>query len=147
MTTPSAALRQKRSELFNEDGLKARHRKRPGAKSSSRSTASEAAAMQESLARTQKLLQAELERTANLASALDSDGQLLQETMEDQQTMDVKKAKKALGSLERAQLMEQRILALSIGFFWIVVFYVLWCRLFIRVPFVDRILDLVHGAF
>ena len=121
-------------------------RRRTPKKSSatSNNTASEAAAIQQSLGRTQALLRHELERVSHVASTIESDGKVLQETMQDHKTMDVSKAKKSLTALERAQQNERRVLMLSVGFFWVVLFYVMWCRVLIRIPFLDQILDLLH---
>jgi Sec20 len=110
---------------------------------STASTASEAAAIQQSLNRTQALLKNELERVAHVASTIDDDGKHLQETMQSHQTMNVSSAKKALTSLERAQQREQRILIASIVFFWSVVFYIILWRVLLHLPFFDRILLLI----
>ena len=107
------------------------------------STASEAAAIQQSLNRTQALLKNELERVAHVASTIDDDGKHLQETMQSHQTMNVSSAKKALTSLERAQQREQRILIASIVFFWLVVFYIFLWRVLLHLPFFDRLLLLI----
>jgi ribosomal protein L16 Arg81 hydroxylase len=106
-------------------------------------TVSEAAAIQQSLNRTQLLLKHELERVAHVASTIDDDGKHLQETMHSHQTMNVSSAKKALTSLERAQQREQRILIASLVFFWSVVFYIFLWRVLLHLPFADRILLLI----
>ena len=74
-----------------------------------------------------------------MANAIEDDGKLLEETKELHQTLNVSSAKKALTGLERAQQREHRVLMASIVFFYLVVFYVLWQRILIRVPFVDSI--------
>ena len=142
-STPSAAFRRDRVKLFDDStaGVNRRRRKPTGS-----STANEAAAIQQSLGRTQSLLRSELERVSNVASAIEGDGKLLNKTMDAHETMDVSKAKKALTSLQRAQQREQRILVASILFFWTVVFYILWCRILIRVPYLDRVLVLLNNV-
>ena len=107
------------------------------------STANEAAAIQQSLSRTQQLLHHELERVSHVASAIDSDQKMLKDTMDDLKTMNVSSAKKALTALERAQQRERRILMISVIFFWTVLFYVMWCRILIRIPFLDQLLNLI----
>lgn len=117
-------------------------RRLAGTSISTSGTVSEAAAIQESLKRTQGLLQNELERVDKVGRAIDSDGKLLEESKTDQQSLNVSKAKSALTSLQRAQKREQRVLMLSVAFFWTVVFYVLWCRVLIRIPFLEYVLRL-----
>jgi Sec20 len=101
----------------------------------------EAAGIQRSLERTQLLLKQELERVSHVASTIDQDGKLLDETTTLHQQMNVKGAKKALSSLERAQQRQQRVLRCSLAFFWTVVFYIAWERVLTRLPFVDRVLQ------
>jgi hypothetical protein len=124
-----------RNVLFQSDP--SHHQRR---KNSSNATASEAAAIQQSLSRTQQLLKYELDRVHKVSTAIESDGKMLQDTMHDHQTMNVSSAAKAFTALERAQQFEQRVLMLSIFFFWLCVFYVMWCRVLIRLPFVDIML-------
>lgn len=124
-----------------------RRRRRASASSSNNSTLSEAAAIQQSFGRTQSLLQNELERVAQVSVTIETDGKILEETMNDHKTMNVSKAKSALTALQRAQNHEQRVLLLSIAFFGAVVFYVLWCRVLIRVPFLDTILYWIRNLF
>jgi hypothetical protein len=135
--TPTASFREDRTKLFERNGIKR-------GKGLSSNTASEAANIQKSLHRTQALLKNELERVSQVASAIDDDGKMLQDTMTDQQSLNVSSAKKALTSLQRAQQREQRVLMASIIFFYGVVFYILWCRLLIRIPFADRLLGLLQ---
>jgi hypothetical protein len=135
--TPTASFRGDRTKLFERNGIKR-------GKGLSSNTASEAANIQKSLHRTQALLKNELERVSQVASAIDDDGKMLQDTMTDQQSLNVSSAKKALTSLQRAQQREQRVLMASIIFFYGVVFYILWCRLLIRIPFADRLLGLLQ---
>jgi hypothetical protein len=135
--TPTASFREDRTKLFERNGIKR-------GKGLSSNTASEAANIQKSLHRTQALLKNELERVSKVASAIDDDGKMLQDTMTDQQSLNVSSAKKALTSLQRAQQREQRVLMASIVFFYGVVFYILWCRLLIRIPFADRLLGLLQ---
>jgi hypothetical protein len=135
--TPTASFREDRTKLFERNGIKR-------GKGLSSNTASEAANIQKSLHRTQALLKNELERVSQVASAIDDDGKMLQDTMTDQQSLNVSSAKKALTSLQRAQQREHRVLMASIVFFYGVVFYILWCRLLIRIPFADRLLGLLQ---
>lgn len=107
------------------------------------STANEAAGIQQSLSRTHRLLEMELSRVSHVAQAIETDERLLKETMHDHQTMNVKSAKKALTALEREQQKEQRVLAASVVFFWLVVVYVLWGRVLTRLPFFDRTMALL----
>ena len=138
----AGSFQKDRSELFDETQRVAKRRLAASSLSTS-GTASEAAAIQESLRRTQMLLQNELERVEKVGRAIDSDGKLLEESKTDQQSLNVSKAKSALTALQRAQRREQRVLMLSVAFFWTVVFYVLWCRVLIRIPFLESILRLV----
>ena len=110
---------------------------------SGNATAMEAAGIQRSLERTQLLLKQELERVSHVASTIDQDGKLLDETTNLHQQMNVKGAKKALSSLERAQQRQRRVLQCSLVFFWTVVFYISWERVLTRLPFVDRVLQAV----
>src|SRR5689334_3529022 len=124
-----ASERSQRRTTFQEE--RARLLARPSSsskspKSPSSSTANDAASLQQSLARTQRLLAQELERVSHVASAIEQDGRILDETMGHHQTMNVRQAKRALTALEREQRKEQRILVASIVFFWCVVAYVLW---------------------
>ncbi len=138
----TASFQQDRSELF-DDKQPVTRRRFAGSSLNTSGTASEAAAIQESLRRTQALLQNELERVEKVGRAIDSDGKLLAESKTDQQLLNASKAKSALTSLQRAQQREQRILMLSVAFFWTVVFYVLWCRVLIRIPFLESILKII----
>ncbi|GKY93852.1 hypothetical protein MPSEU_000352100 [Mayamaea pseudoterrestris] len=115
----------------------------PTSSSSKSSIANDAASLQQSLARTQKLLSQELERVSHVASAIEQDGKVLDKTMTQHQTMNVKQAKKALTALEREQQKEQRILMASVFFFWCVVAYVLWGRILTHVPLFDRTIQLL----
>jgi hypothetical protein len=92
-------------------------------------TATEAAHIQKSLSRTKQLLQHELERVSHVASAIDDDEHLLRQTMEQHKTLNIKGAKQALTSLERAKLYEQRVLMSSIIFFYFVVAYIAYERI------------------
>lgn len=136
-TAPAASHTEDRSNIFQQR-KKATKRRKPFAPSSS-STASEAANIQKSLHRTQTLLKNELERVSQVATAIEDDGKVLAETMTDQQQLNVSSAAKALTSLQRAQQREQRVLYASIILFYSAVFYILWCRLLIRIPFADRL--------
>lgn len=136
-----ATYKETKGELFEKHQ---ESRKRAGNPSlSTNATASEAAAIQESLSRTQKLLQAELSRVATVQNAIDDDEKILRKTMDTQKSLNVKGAKRALTELERAKQYEQRILAASVAFFWLVVAYIVWCRILIRLPLVERSLRLI----
>lgn len=117
---------------------------KPQKPSPSTTTASEAASIQQSLARTQTLLQQELHRVSQVVHAIDQDGKLLQETMSDHKSMNIRQAKQALTALERAQQHEQRILMASILFFWMVVAYILWGRIVTRLPLFDTVVALIQ---
>eukprot|EP00522_Entomoneis_paludosa_P007104 CAMPEP_0172447656 /NCGR_PEP_ID=MMETSP1065-20121228/6926_1 /TAXON_ID=265537 /ORGANISM="Amphiprora paludosa, Strain CCMP125" /LENGTH=110 /DNA_ID=CAMNT_0013199019 /DNA_START=102 /DNA_END=434 /DNA_ORIENTATION=+ len=97
----------------------------------------EATEIQKSLSRTQALLGNELKRVSNVASAIDDDGKVLEDTMNEQKSMQVDKAKKALTNLQLAQQREQRYLMASIIFFWLVVAYIFWARVVLHMPFID----------
>lgn len=129
-------VRQNRQTLFDEASMK---RRRPKS-SSKNATAAEAASIQNSLSRTQRLLSHELNRVSQVGKAIDEDGKVLEETMKTHQTLNVKKAKNALTSLQRAQQREQQVLMASIIFFWSVVAYILFVRVVMHIPFVDRLL-------
>ena len=116
-----------RDELFSS--------RRP--KLSSSSTASEAQAIQKSLLRTQNLLKIELQRVSHLGNAIEEDGKLLQNTMDDHKSLNTRNAHKALTALERAQRMEQRVLMLSVSFFFLAAFYVMWSRVLIKLEFLS----------
>lgn len=132
--TPVEYFRQEKNTLFEQNHLV---RRRSAA--ASNVTASEAAAIQESLRRTQKLLAAELARVAAVQNAIDDDERLLRDTMHTHKTLDVAGAKKALTELERAKQKERRVLTASVLFFWATVFYVMCCRILLRIPFLDRL--------
>jgi Sec20 len=140
----SEIFRREKDALFEQphdsSGQVLRQRRRPV--SATDATAAEAAAIQQSLQRTQKLLQSELSRVSAVQRAIEDDEKLLRETMDTHKTLNVSAAKRALTELERAEQHERRVLAASIFFFWSVVFYVVWCRVLIRIPFLDRILGL-----
>lgn len=127
-------FKQDRKELFSGTG-NLRIRRRPA--TASNSTTTEAAAIQESLSRTQKLLQSELVRVAAVQNAIHDDEQMLRKTMDTQKGLKVAGAKRALTELERAQQHEHRVLMASIIFFWSVVLYIVWCRALSRMPLLD----------
>jgi len=131
---------QGRQELFQDAGTQRRRRRRNNHQESN-NTVSEAVTIQQSLQRTQDRLQSELERVSNIATAIDDDGKALEDTMTDQKSLNTKKAARALRELERAQQLEQTYLTLAIVFFWCCFAYVMWCRVLVRIPFVDRIVD------
>jgi hypothetical protein len=156
-------FRHDRSDLFGEEpgrrgsrssiaaagaqsrGLRSipgRHRTVDAANEST-STAVEAAGIQQSLERTQALLRSELERVSHVASAIDQDGKVLDETagLHRQLNGSAVVAKRALSALERAQQRQQRVLRGSLVFFASVVLYIAWERVLTRLPFFDRILQ------
>jgi hypothetical protein len=100
-----------------------------------RATADQARSLQDSLQRTQTLLQQELERVSHISHSVDQDGKYLQQTkthhleIHDQSYQ----AQRALRALQRQQQQERRILYLAVTFFYLVVAYVVWTRL--RIPF------------
>ena len=122
-------FQQDKKKLFSDN---IRVRRRPT--TATNSTTSEAAAIQESLSRTQRLLQAELGRVAAVQNAIQEDEQILRKTMDTQKSLKVAGAKRALTDLERAQQHEHRVLMASILFFWTVVLYILWNRALCRMP-------------
>jgi ribosomal protein L16 Arg81 hydroxylase len=139
ITSTSAIEHDNRKNLFGSSS----GRRRPK-NSQNRNTTSQAASIQQSLRRTQSLLQNEMERVSHVATVIDDDGNLLKETMHTHQTLNVSKAKSALTSLQRAQRREHQVLLASMVFFWTVVFYIVWCRVLLHVPLVDRILPTIH---
>jgi hypothetical protein len=115
--------RKSRNQLFSQRRKK------------SSSTASEAQSIQKSLLRTQFLLKNELQRVTQVASAIEEDETILQQTMNHHKSLNTKNAQHALTSLQRAQRHEQRVLMASIIFFCTIVFYVMWSRLLPRLDF------------
>jgi len=149
-----SATRENRKNLFQGSSHhgnattavgSARKMKKSGAASSSQSTASEAQSIQQSLQRTQNLLKNELDRVSQVSTAIVEDGKLLEDTKKTHQELNVSGAQHALTSLQRAQQQEQSVFNASCLFFFTVVFYILWCRIFIKLPFVERIVHLVLG--
>lgn len=136
-------VRQNRQTLFDEASIKRRGQRRSH-KLSSSNTAAEAASIQTSLSRTQNLLKNELNRVSQVATAIDEDGKILQETKTTHQSLNVKKAKNALTSLQRAEQREYRILLASILFFWSVVIYILFLRVVMHIPFVAELLSSIR---
>lgn len=137
-----SSAREDRKVLFQDANTGSKSRKKSGASS----TASEAQSIAQSLQRTQNLLKNELNRVSQVANAIDEDGKLLQDTKTDFQSLNVSGAKKALTSLQRAQQREQRVLMASVLFFFTVVAYIMWERIFIKLPFVERTLNMVLGS-
>lgn len=131
-----------RNDLFSSHNLhrsKARNRKSSSGGSST--TASEAQKIQKSLLKTQQLLKNELNRVSNITNVIEEDGNILQQTMDEHKSLNTKKAQKALTSLERAQQHEQRLIYLSILFFGVTVFYIMWVRVFVKFDFISVIID------
>lgn len=148
-----AAVKRDRDVLFHDGAAtspsKHHHNqrgRRKGGTGASSSTASEAQSIQQSLLNTQNLLKNELSRVSQVATAIDEDGKLLEDTKKHQQSLNVSGAKSALTSLQRAQQHEQRVLMASVIFFFSVVFYIMWCRILVKLPFVERLVGLVFGT-
>ena len=131
--TKNGQERQHRDQLFSQ-------RRTTTTKSSSSTTASEAQSIQKSLMRTQMLLKNELDRVSYVATAIEEDGNVLKDTMDHHKSLNTKNAQKALTALQRAQQQEQRILMLSVGFFCMVAFYVLWSRVLLQFSFVYHLI-------
>ena len=136
---PNTGVKENRQKLFKD----ARRKKKSGASS----TASEAQSIAQSLQRTQNLLKGELDRVSQVATAIDEDGKMLQDAQNELQQVNASGAKKALTSLQRAQQHEQRVLMASVAFFFAVVFYIAWQRILIKLPFVERILNMAMKMF
>lgn len=113
------------------------------AKKSNSSTASEAQAIQKSLMRTQDLLKNELNRVSQLGNAIEEDGKVLQDTMDHHKSLNTKTAQKALTALERAKRQEQRMLIISVSFFFLVAFYVTWSRVLIKFDFLWLLFEML----
>ena len=144
--TPVESLRQEKNALF-ESNHRVRRRNVSLSSANTNATASEAAAIQQSLSRTQALLQSELARVAAVQTAIADDETLLRKTIHAHQTLNVAGAKRALTELERAEQSERRVLAASILFFWCAVCYVMWCRVLVRIPFLGRFMGLIPIVF
>ena len=89
-----------------------------------------------SLERTKQMMKSELERVSHVTNVIDTDGQALNKTREEQQELG-DAGKGAKGSLQRLKLEEQKeniIFWSSVVFFYLVVIYVVWSR--IRIPFI-----------
>lgn len=106
-------------------------------KKSASTTASEAQSIQRSLMRTQGMLKNELQRVSQLGNAIEEDEHVLRKTMEDHKSLNTRNAQRALTALERAQRQEQRVLMLSVAFFFLVAFYVMWSRVLIKFDFIS----------
>lgn len=137
-------------ELFGST-THARKRRHPQARHhhqhhhNNHNTASEAAAIQQSLTRTQFLLQQELKRVSTVSTVIQQDSSVLKETLSQHyQALNVKKADQALTALQRAQRHEQQVWMAAVLFFVSCVAYVMWCRILIRIPFIDNLLELLR---
>mmetsp|Transcript_11417 Transcript_11417/g.24356 ORF Transcript_11417/g.24356 Transcript_11417/m.24356 type:complete len:126 (-) Transcript_11417:3386-3763(-) len=88
-----------------------------------------------SLLRTKNLMSQELDRVSTLNTTIDDDGALLHDAKEEHAGMGgtMKGAKKVMGRLGRQDVRDAVILKCAVGFYWVVVAYVLWSR--IKVPF------------
>lgn len=137
--TPTETFQKAQHDLFADRRPRRQRPGAPTAATAAAATASEAAAIQQSLGRTQQLLQTELKRVATVHHAIREDDTVLRQTVDTHKTLNVDRASSALTQLERAQQRERRVLAASVAFFWTVVFYVAWCRILVKIPFVDRI--------
>jgi len=94
-------------------------------------TAEDARSITQSLQRSQKLLQHELERVSHVSQAIQEDGKLLGATKTHHvELSDVtKSANKALMQLKLQQQKERLILLSAVAFYIVVVLYVLWTRI------------------
>jgi hypothetical protein len=108
---------------------------------STTNTSLEAQSIQKSLLKTQHLLRQELHRISNLTHAIDHDESMLQHTMYQHQSLSTKQAQQALISLQRIQQQEQRVLMVSLLFFTMVVLYIWWCRVWIKLDILSMILN------
>ena len=117
---------------YREDLFLQRRRKK-----SASTTASEAQSLQRSLMRTQGLLKNELQRVSQLGNAIEEDEHVLRQTVDDHKSLNTRNAQKALTALERAQRQEQRVLMVSVMFFFLVAFYVMWSRVLIKFDFIS----------
>ena len=105
------------------------------------STASEAQKIQKSLLKTQHLLKNELNRVSNITTAIEEDGNILQQTMDTQKSLNTKNAQRALTALQRAQAHEKIALNASILVFVAVVLYIMWSRVLYKFDLISVVLD------
>ena len=134
-----------RNERKNRDTLLDSSRRRKNNqnknnKSKQMNTASEAQSIQKSLLRTQSLLKNELQRVSHVQEAIEEDGKVLQQTMDQHKSLNTKHAQQALTGLQRAQQHEQRVLMASVAFFCFVSFNILWSRVIVKFDFVSPFL-------
>eukprot|EP00934_Nitzschia_sp_Nitz4_P004950 Nitzschia sp. Nitz4//scaffold397_size11424//10631//11035//NITZ4_009045-RA/size11424-processed-gene-0.7-mRNA-1//-1//CDS//3329550296//4940//frame0 len=129
----SRRVADNRQERNNRDNLFQQRR------ANTSSTASEAQSIQKSLMRTQDLLKNELQRVSHLGSAIEEDGHVLLQAMDQHKSINTRNAQKALTALQRAQRHEQRVLMSSVFFFLLVAFYILWARVLITVDIVSML--------
>jgi hypothetical protein len=66
---------------------------------------------------------------------------MLQETMHHHQSLTTKQAQQALTSLQRIQQQEQRMWMASLYVFGIVVMYIWWSRVLIKLDVLSMVLD------
>jgi hypothetical protein len=94
-------------------------------------TADDARSITQSLQRSQKLLEHELERVSHVSQAIQEDGKLLGATKSHHVELSdqVKGANKALLQLKLQQQKERLIFLAAVIFYIIVVLYVLWTRI------------------
>lgn len=97
--------------------------------------AQEAHQITTSLLRTKHMLEQNLDATHGTSNALESDSQALKQAKEGQSEIvnSTKGAKGALRALKRQDVQERVVLVCAVGFYCLVVVYVLWTR--IRIPF------------
>mmetsp|Transcript_14011 Transcript_14011/g.18265 ORF Transcript_14011/g.18265 Transcript_14011/m.18265 type:complete len:160 (-) Transcript_14011:33-512(-) len=139
--------RDNRDNLLGPEIARRKRKKKGSSSSTSNSTVAEATEIQKSLSRTQALLGNELKRVSHVASSIDDDGKMLEETMNEHQIMNVSKAKKALTNLQLAQQREQRYLTASIVFFWLVIAYIFWARVVLNLPLIDTTIYSIRKLF
>jgi hypothetical protein len=94
-------------------------------------TADDARSITQSLQRSQKLLQHELERVSHVSQAIQDDGVLLGATRSHHVELsdEVKKSNKALMQLKLQQQKERLVFMSAVAFYVLVVLYVLWTRI------------------
>lgn len=137
-TTPAEAFQQAQNNLFaSSENQSARHS--GSFADSTATTANQASAVQQSLLRTQHLLESELQRVAQVERAIQADEELLKRTLDTHKTLRVAQVRQSLTSLQRAQQRERHVLAAAVSFFWCAIFYVAWCRILIKIPFLERV--------
>lgn len=130
-----------RQDLFSQRQPSGSNKKRRNANTTTTTTASEAQDIQQSLLRTRNLLENELHRVHSIGGVIEQDGQILEQTLGDHKSLNTSQAQQALRALQRSQQQEQRYLNFSIAFFVMVVVYVMWSRVLIKLDVISPLLD------